>query len=311
MPDFPTGTGIGFLQVVSREEMRLRSWGDEGDPCACASAALVAAVVNGFTDREVFVRMSGGDVFLQWEELDNHIWLTGPAAYVFTGDVRSPGGSGGAGMKGFTDRLADFLRSILGSDGDEAADRAGSRAGARFVDPDLQDAWKELDDYMNTGREAPRESARERARSSSGARQQPDESLRQDYVNLEVPFGASLEDVKSSYKRLMMRYHPDKFAGESGETARRAGNHQEDQPVVREDPQQPRGTNPGIAGGRRWRPRPAGAARRRVDIDHHPPYPSRGYGKRYCAGRGGGARPPAECRYNPRGALRRASTGMV
>jgi diaminopimelate epimerase len=90
VPDFPTGTGIGFLQVVSREEMRLRSWGDEGDPCACASAALVAAVVNGFTDREVFVRMSGGDVFLQWEESDNHIWLTGPAAYVFTGTYDHP-----------------------------------------------------------------------------------------------------------------------------------------------------------------------------------------------------------------------------
>jgi diaminopimelate epimerase len=69
--------------------MRLRVWeGDEvfaGDPCTCAASALVAAVVNGFTDREVFVHLKGGDVFLQWEETDAHIWLTGPAAYVFTG----------------------------------------------------------------------------------------------------------------------------------------------------------------------------------------------------------------------------------
>ena len=88
-PDFPDDTGIGFVQVFSREEMRLRAWeGDEifpGDPCACAAAALVAAVVNGFTDREVFVHLKGGDLFLQWEETDAHIWLTGPAAYVFTG----------------------------------------------------------------------------------------------------------------------------------------------------------------------------------------------------------------------------------
>ena len=88
-PDFPDGTGIGFAQVHSREEMRLRTWEAEGetpgDVCACAAAALVAAVVNGFADRELFVRLDAGEVFLQWEEGDNHIWLTGPAGYVFTG----------------------------------------------------------------------------------------------------------------------------------------------------------------------------------------------------------------------------------
>jgi diaminopimelate epimerase len=88
-PDFPDGTGIGFVQVYSREEMRLRMWEAEddmvGDECDCAAAALVAAVVNGFSDREPFMHLRGGDVFLQWEETDNHIWLTGPAGYVFTG----------------------------------------------------------------------------------------------------------------------------------------------------------------------------------------------------------------------------------
>ena len=88
-PDFPDGTGIGFVQVVSREQMRLRMWEAEGetpgDVCACAAAALVAAVVNGFADRELFVHLEAGEVFLQWEEADNHIWLTGPAGYVFTG----------------------------------------------------------------------------------------------------------------------------------------------------------------------------------------------------------------------------------
>lgn len=88
-PDFPEGTGIGFVQVYSREDLRLRTWEAPGeapaDECACASAALVAAVVNGFTDRELFIHLPGGNIFLQWEESDNHIWLTGPAAYIFTG----------------------------------------------------------------------------------------------------------------------------------------------------------------------------------------------------------------------------------
>jgi diaminopimelate epimerase len=88
-PDFPEGTGIGFVQVHSREDLKLRVWEAPAevpaDECACASAALVAAVVNGFTEREVFLHLPGGNVFAQWEESDSHIWLTGPAAYVFTG----------------------------------------------------------------------------------------------------------------------------------------------------------------------------------------------------------------------------------
>jgi diaminopimelate epimerase len=88
-PDFPEGTGVGFVQVCSREELRLRTWEAPGEPppdeCACAAAALVAAVVNGFTDRELFARLKGGNIFLQWQESDNHIWVTGAGSYVFTG----------------------------------------------------------------------------------------------------------------------------------------------------------------------------------------------------------------------------------
>jgi len=93
-PDFPDGTGIGFVQVVSREQMRLRIWEADGegvgDQCICAAAALVASVVSGFSDRESFVRVQGGDLFLQWEERDNHLWVTGPAGYVFTGTYDFP-----------------------------------------------------------------------------------------------------------------------------------------------------------------------------------------------------------------------------
>jgi len=113
-------------------------------------------------------------------------------------------------VDGIIDRLADFLRSVLGdNDASSDAPRGGaSRAGgARYADPDLQEAWEELDDYMRTGTE------KERPREQAQARKPADETLRQDYANLEVPFGADIETVRASYKRLIMRYHPDKQAG--------------------------------------------------------------------------------------------------
>jgi diaminopimelate epimerase len=92
--DFPDSTGIAFVQVCSREDIRLRTWEAPGeldtDDCASAAAALVASVVNGLADRELVARIPGGDLFLQWDETDNHIWVTGPAVYVFTGTYDFP-----------------------------------------------------------------------------------------------------------------------------------------------------------------------------------------------------------------------------
>jgi DnaJ-domain-containing protein 1 len=118
-------------------------------------------------------------------------------------------------VDGFIDKLADFLRSVLG-DGDAASRGAsgadGSPRHARYADPDLQEAWEELDDYMRTGteKERPRPGKDDGPRTPKPA----DESLRHDYANLEVPFGSDIETVRASYKRLIMRYHPDKQAGD-------------------------------------------------------------------------------------------------
>ena len=75
-PDFAAGVGIGFVQVCDRETLRVRTWSARDPPGPrsqagdgdCAAAALVAAVVHGFTDREVFAQVPGGTVFLQWDE---------------------------------------------------------------------------------------------------------------------------------------------------------------------------------------------------------------------------------------------------
>jgi diaminopimelate epimerase len=86
-PGFPAGAGVAFAQVIDRETLGLRAWdrGRRVPSCSCAAAAVVAAVVNGFCDREVFVRLPGGDLFLEWREETNRLHLTGPALYTFTG----------------------------------------------------------------------------------------------------------------------------------------------------------------------------------------------------------------------------------
>jgi len=108
-------------------------------------------------------------------------------------------------MENFFDRLGELLRGLFSEAGEETTSAEGQRQSAG--DPDLEEAWKELDEYLRTGRDAPRsEGAPPRSRRA------PDESLRTDYANLEVPFGADMEEVKRSYKSLVLRYHPDRFA---------------------------------------------------------------------------------------------------
>ncbi len=108
-------------------------------------------------------------------------------------------------MEGFIDRLAELLKSLFGNEG-----RSDAQGRTRPVDPDLQAAWEELDEYIRTGSNGPRD---EQAGRRSKPQRPPDESLREDYANLEVPFGADMETVRSSYKRLMLKYHPDRHAG--------------------------------------------------------------------------------------------------
>ena len=51
---------------------------------ACATA--VAAILNGYADRNVTVHLLGGDLEIFWDEKDNCVYMTGPAATVFTGE---------------------------------------------------------------------------------------------------------------------------------------------------------------------------------------------------------------------------------
>jgi DnaJ-domain-containing protein 1 len=102
------------------------------------------------------------------------------------------------------DRLGEFLRSLL--NGEPYSGRTSDPA----QDPFMREAYAELDEYLRTGRS--------QARPSAGATRQPwrraappPEELRRDYANLEVAFGASFAEVRQAHRRLLRKYHPDRF----------------------------------------------------------------------------------------------------
>lgn len=86
---FPRKTNVEFIEVNSPKEITMKVWERGVGPTlscgtgACASA--VAAVLNQKTDRAVTVHLSGGDLLVEWG-LDNHVYMTGSATYVFQGE---------------------------------------------------------------------------------------------------------------------------------------------------------------------------------------------------------------------------------
>ena len=89
---FPRRTNVEFAQILGEGEIKMRVWErGAGETLACgtgASAALVAAVLNGLSPRRATVHLRGGDLKVNWNPEDDHIFVEGPAAEVFTGETR-------------------------------------------------------------------------------------------------------------------------------------------------------------------------------------------------------------------------------
>ncbi len=87
---FPRRTNVEFVQVISRTEVRQRTWErGAGETLACgtgASAVTVACVLNGLTERRIVNHLSGGDLEMEWPE-NGPVFMTGPAVQVFTGEI--------------------------------------------------------------------------------------------------------------------------------------------------------------------------------------------------------------------------------
>ncbi|WP_409341081.1 diaminopimelate epimerase [Paenibacillus sp. MBLB4367] len=92
-PLFPRKINVEFVTVKSRDYADMRVWERGAGPTlACgtgACATLVSSVLNGLTDRKATVSLKGGDLFIEWNEEDNHVYMTGPAQEVFRGTVGS------------------------------------------------------------------------------------------------------------------------------------------------------------------------------------------------------------------------------
>ena len=86
---FPERTNTEFVVPLARDRLRMRVWErGSGETLACgtgACAAAVAAVVTGRSDRTVTLHLIGGDLEIHWSGADNHVYMTGPAEYVFRG----------------------------------------------------------------------------------------------------------------------------------------------------------------------------------------------------------------------------------
>ncbi|MFO0807280.1 MAG: diaminopimelate epimerase [Gemmataceae bacterium] len=87
---FPRRVNAHFVRVDSSNEVTMRTWErGSGITLACgtgACAVCVAGVLTGRSGRRLLAHLPGGDLDLLWSESDNHVYMTGPAVEVFSGE---------------------------------------------------------------------------------------------------------------------------------------------------------------------------------------------------------------------------------
>lgn len=87
-PLFPNRTNVEFVEVINKEELKVRVWErGVGETLACgtgACASLVVTALKGLTNRSAKLHLKGGDLYVEWLE-NGEVFLTGPAEEVFQG----------------------------------------------------------------------------------------------------------------------------------------------------------------------------------------------------------------------------------
>ncbi len=91
---FPQRVNTEFIRVLDENTIQMRVWErGAGETWACgtgACAVAVAGVLNGWTKEKVLVKLRGGDLQIHWKREENRVYMTGPAAVVFDGEISLP-----------------------------------------------------------------------------------------------------------------------------------------------------------------------------------------------------------------------------
>ena len=89
-PAFPNRVNVEFVTPVGRNRIRQRTWErGTGETLACGSGACAVAVVSmlrGLVERSVAIELRGGELEIDWENDESPVFMTGPAAEVFSGE---------------------------------------------------------------------------------------------------------------------------------------------------------------------------------------------------------------------------------
>ncbi|MCE5345428.1 MAG: diaminopimelate epimerase [Bacteroidales bacterium] len=87
---FPERTNVEFVELINRNRLKMRVWErGAGETLACgtgACASLVASVINGLSDQEAIVEVRGGQLEIKWDDISQHVYMTGDAVRVFEGE---------------------------------------------------------------------------------------------------------------------------------------------------------------------------------------------------------------------------------
>ena len=88
---FPERINTEFVKIIDRKNVKMRVWErGTGETLACGTgccATTVACILNGLTDDEITVHVRGGDINVKWDKETNHVFMTGPAEFVFDGET--------------------------------------------------------------------------------------------------------------------------------------------------------------------------------------------------------------------------------
>ena len=88
---FPNKANVEFVNIIDDHTLKMRVWErGAGETLACGTGAcgvVVSAILNNYTQREVVVKLLGGELKIEWNKEDNHVYMIGTANTVFEGTL--------------------------------------------------------------------------------------------------------------------------------------------------------------------------------------------------------------------------------